>query len=187
MTTTVQLGLDQFLVQPETEPASEYACGEVNQKPMPTNAHAILQTYLAVLLFQFLVRTGLGGVRTEWRCIFGPAGRERAVVPDLVVVSKERLPKGDARDTPYLRAAPDLAIEILSPGQPTRPFVDKITFFLRHGVRLVWIVDPLTESVLVLSPGEDNLTLTIDDQLDGNDVLPGFSVAVRDLFAQLQG
>ena len=187
MTTRTGLALDDFLTQAETEPASEYACGKVNQKPMPTRAHARLQTYLVTVLFPFLVRTRLGQVFTEWRCIFGPAGEERAFVPDLVFVSPARLPAGDDREAPFLRTAPDLAIEILSPQQPVRPFLDKILFYLLHGVRLVWVVDPEAEVVLVLRPGEDAVTLSADDQLNGDDLLPGFSLALRDLFAQLRG
>lgn len=183
MATVTRLSLREFLAAPETKPASEFACGEVLQKPMPTRTHSFLQTYLAAMLFQFLARTSFGRVATEWRCIFGPARRERAYVPDLLVVSTERLPGGDE---PYLRTAPDLAVEILSPGQPVRAFVAKIQFYLLHGVRLIWVIDPASEVVLVLRPGEDDLTLTIGDRLEGGDVLPGFSVAVRDLFAQLQ-
>jgi Uma2 family endonuclease len=185
MTTIARLGLDQFLTLPETKPASEYACGGVTQKPMPTRAHARLQTYLVTVLFPFLARTRLGEVFTEWRCIFGPAGRERAYVPDLVVVSPERLPSVDDREAPYLRTAPDLAIEILSPGQRAGPFLDKILFYLLHGVRLVWVVDPAAEVVFVLRPGEEAVTLGEVDTLDGSAVLPGFSLAVRELFAQL--
>ncbi|MGI8550903.1 MAG: Uma2 family endonuclease [Dehalococcoidia bacterium] len=185
-TSTQKLTLDQFLALPETEPASEYAGGEVIQKPMPTKAHAILQLYLAMLLHQFLAQTGLGEVFPEWRCIFGPAGQERPYVPDLVVVSPERLSKGDALDHPYLWNAPDLAIEILSPGQAVSPFLDKILFYLQHGVRAVWVIDPAAKVVLVLRPGFDTITLTLDDQLEGGDVLPGFGIALRDLFTRLQ-
>jgi Uma2 family endonuclease len=124
-------------------------------------------------------------VSTSLGCILGPAGRERAYAPALVVISKERLPTGDARDEPSLHTAPDLAIEILSPGQPMRAVVAKIHFYLLHGVRLIWIIDPLAEVVLVLRPGEDDLMLTGEDWLDGDDVLPGFRLSLRDIFQQL--
>src|SRR5581483_9868769 len=102
--------LEAFLRLEETEPFSEYACGEAFQKPMPNRHHAAIQTFLAVALYPFLARTGLGRALTEFRCIFGPPGRERAYIPDLVYVARDRL----TADL-YLRAAPDLAIEILSP------------------------------------------------------------------------
>src|SRR5438093_3901013 len=118
-----RLTLDEFLRQEETKPYSEYACGEVMQKPMPNRLHSAIQTYLVAILFPFLAQTGLGRVLTEFRCIFGPPGRERAYVPDLAFVASGRL----AADL-YLHAAPDLAIEILSPDQHMAEFLDKIQF-----------------------------------------------------------
>jgi Uma2 family endonuclease len=186
MTTTTGLTLEQFLAREETEPASEYACGEVVQKPMPSQAHAYLQLFLGALLRQFLRTTKLGRAGTEWRCIFGPSGRERAFVPDLVYVSYERLARGDARSNHDLLTAPDLAVEIVSPGQSAAWFADKIQFYLLHGVRLVWVIDPDAETIRVFAPGRDTVTLGAGDTLDGGDVLPGFSVSVADFWAELQ-
>ena len=186
MTATSNLTLEQFLAMPDTEPAGEYVCGEVIQKPMPDQAHSAIQLYLGMLLYQFLAQTKLGRAGPEWRCIFGPPGRERAFVPDLMYASFARLPHGDARTHRFLRTAPDLAVEVLSPDQPVGPFVDKILFYLRHGVRLVWVVDPATETVLVFAPDEETHLLRVGDVLDGGDVLPGFRVALADIFAQLQ-
>lgn len=185
MATASALTLEQFLALPETKPASEYACGEVVQKPMPDYPHSKLQAFLIVLLYSFLAQTKLGEVLPEFRCIFGPRGRERAVVPDLVYVSNERLPRLHRGEDRHLRAAPDLAIEILSPGQPVGRFVDKLLFYLRHGVRLVWVLDPVERTVLVLRPDDDGLLLSAGDTIEGGDLLPGFQVPVDEIFAQL--
>jgi Uma2 family endonuclease len=187
MTTTTQRGLtlEQFLSRPETKPAAEYACEEAHRKPMPNAAHMKLQGYLTLLLLQFLAHTSLGVAGPEWRCIFGPRGKERSYVPDLAYASFDRYPRGDLRDEPYLRAAPDLAVEILSPGQNARRFASKLRFYLRHGVRMVWVIDARDESITVYAPDEDELLLHPGDTLDGGDVLPGFTVPVADIFAQL--
>jgi len=186
MTTHERLTLEEFLALPETEPASEYVCGEIYQKPMPTNAHAILQPYIWMLIFQFLAHTRLGRVRTEWRCIFGPAGRARPYIPDVVYVSFERMPPVDATEQEYLETAPDLAVEIVSPGESPVRFARKLRFYLLHGVRLVWVVDPIARTITVLTPGPaDELVLGEGDTLDGGDVLPGFSVPVAEIMAQL--
>src|SRR5205809_696708 len=112
MRTTImpRLTLERFLAEPETKPASEYACGEVYQKPMPDGPHAAIQGFLLVMLYPFLTQTGLGRVFPELRCIFGPPGGERIYVPDLVYVSRAHLPLPR-----HLHAAPDLAVEVLSP------------------------------------------------------------------------
>lgn len=186
MATATRMTLKEFLTLPETEPASEYFCGEVTQKPMPDNAHALIQWFLVEMLAPFLRQTRLGRGGTEWRCVFGPRGQRQGFVPDLVYVSAARMPKGSAVRHRYLSTAPDLAVEILSRGQPDERFEKKIAFYLQHGVRLVWIVDPRARTVVVLAPGREPRTLTAGDTLDGGDVLPGFSVSVADIFAQLE-
>jgi Uma2 family endonuclease len=175
-----KLTLDQFLSQEETKPATEFACGEAFQKPMPDGPHSAIQFFLSAVLYPFLVRTGLARGFTELRCIFGPAGDERTYVPDLVVVSDRRLPIPR-----HLHAPPDLAVEILSPDQDERQFRERIRFYLLHGVRLVWVIDPATSTITVEAPGEDARILRPGDTLDGGDVLPGFVVPVSDIFAQL--
>ena len=75
------LTLEQFLNLEETKPANEYACGKVEQKPMPDGPHAAIQLYLGMLLYQYLAGAKLGAVFPELGCIFGPQGRERTYVP----------------------------------------------------------------------------------------------------------
>lgn len=179
-TTKTKLTLEQFLALPETKPASEYGCGEVIQKPMPNRPHSRLQIYLGMLLLQVAMRAKLGEVVTECRCIFGPPGRERAFVPDIVFVAQERI----GTDQFYL-VAPDLAVEILSPGQSAVRFARKLLFYLTHGVKLVWVIDPEEQTVSVLEPGQDERVLRTGDTLDGGAVLPGFAVAVDDLITQM--
>ena len=74
MATTTRMTLEEFLHRPDDdEPAMEYACGEMFQKPMPTLFHSILQRYFIVVLAAFLEQTKLGQVLPEFRVIFGPA------------------------------------------------------------------------------------------------------------------
>lgn len=61
-----------------------------------------------------------------------------------------------------------------------------VCFYLRHGVRLVWVVDPRAETVTVHRPDADAFTLGAGDVLDGGDVLPGFILPVADIFAELK-
>lgn len=177
--------LQAFLDAEETKPASEWVCGDVFRRPMPDNAHSSIQQYLMLLIYQFLTRNKLGRVRIEWRCIFGPPDGTRALVPDVTYASFDRMPPGDTRRNCYLRVAPDLAIEVLSRNQHAGRFADKIQFYLAHGVRLIWVFDPIAETVIVFRPGADAETLRPGDRLDGRDVLPGFSASVAEIFAQL--
>ena len=179
------LTLEEFLreeeAREEPKPAREFACGEAFPKEMPGWDHSTIQAFLCIVLGQFLSHNPLGRVLTEFRCIFGPAGRQRTYVPDLSYVARERL-TGER----YLRAAPDLAIEILSPDQNRARFLDKIQFYLLHGVRMVWIIDPATSMITVETPGQDARVLKPGEALDGGNVLPGFSVAVDEIFFQMR-
>ena len=83
MTTTgqprVSHSLEQFLALPETEPASQYVCGEVILKPMPETAYSRLQLYLGMLLFQFLQKSRLGWVGSELAVRVRAVGRASGV------------------------------------------------------------------------------------------------------------
>lgn len=177
MTTTTKLTLDQFLSLPETEPASEFADGEVTQKPMPTFEHGIIQRLLSFVLTLYLRARPVGEAGSEVRCIFGPAGQERTYVPDFIFVTAGRFQRGPR---PF-RGAPDLAVEVLSPDDRMTRVMAKLRFYLRHGVRLVWLIDPHGRTVTVMTTPNDAHTLTEDETLDGGDVLPGFTCVVRDL------
>lgn len=180
-----RLTLAQFLAQEESEPASEYVCGEVIQKPMPNETRGAIQLWLGALIMQFLTHTPVGRMRSEWRCVFELSKRNRALVPDLTYASHDTYRRGHPAASGFLLTAPDLAIEIVSPGQSASRFAEKILFYLRNGVREVWVIDPADRTVMVYRH-DDVLILEPGDVLDGGDILPGFQVAVADIFAQAE-
>src|SRR5829696_2515093 len=114
MATATRPTLDEFLARPDTEPGSEFVCGEVIQKPMPDLDHGRLQLILAALISNFLKRTRLGVVAPEWRCIFGPPGRERVFLPDVAFATHARRAVPGRNRRKFLWTAPDLAVEIMS-------------------------------------------------------------------------
>ena len=176
MPTKAKLTLDEFLALPETEPASELIDGEVVQKPLPTWDHGVIQRLLSFVLTLFLRAHPIGDGGSEIRCIFGPAGAERPYVPDFIFVRADRLQRREQ----HFHGAPDLAVEILSPDDRMTSVMDKLRFYLAHGVRLVWLIDPQRRTVMVMTPHVTRI-LTEDELLDGGEVLPGFSCAVRDV------
>jgi Uma2 family endonuclease len=184
MATTTRLTMDEWLAQPDTKPSSEFVCGEVLQKPMPNLPHTILVGFLVERLHAYARRHSLGLAGPELRCIFGRPNA-RGYVPDITFISRSRLKVRDAREMAHLQEAPDLTIEVLSPDQHMGRFTEKIQYYLRHGVRLVWVVDPMAETVTVHQPDADSFTLSAGDTLDGGDVLPGFTLSVADIFAEL--
>jgi Uma2 family endonuclease len=179
MTTTSKLTLEQYLKLPETKPYSEFVDGEVVQKAMPTLAHSIIQHLLSVVFGLYFRTNPIAIGATELRCIIGPPGRELAHLPDFVVIAIDRL-RGLAGDRPFY-GAPDLAVEILSPDDRMVDVMAKVTFYLENGVRLVWVINPVGRTVLVMATPSELRILGEDDTLDGGAVVPGFSTTVRDI------
>lgn len=100
-------------------------------------------------------------------------------IPDVAFISKVRQPT--LSDRPYNPLAPDLAVEVLSPSNDPRTMRLKVANYLTAGT-VVWIVDPERKSVEIYTPGQTAYTAGFHDVLDGGSVLPGFSLAVRDIF-----
>lgn len=77
---------------------------------------------------------------------------------------------------------PDLAVEVKSPDDSLKKMTEKAAYYLANGVRMVWLIYPKMKLVEVLTP-DDRQLLNENDTLDGGSVLPGFTMAVRDIFA----
>ncbi|MDG2615010.1 Uma2 family endonuclease [Thermoleptolyngbya sichuanensis XZ-Cy5] len=105
--------------------------------------------------------------------------------PDVSFVAKDRLqglrrlPKG------FFQGAPDLAVEVLSPSNTVEEIHEKIVEYFENETRLVWVIHPDEQYVLVYhSPSPDRL-LRLQDSLEGESVVPGFSLAVAEPFEEL--
>ena len=81
---------------------------------------------------------------------------------------------------------PDLVVEILSKGNTPKEMKRKLGEYFKAGVRLVWYVDPSKRTVTVYTAVDRSTVLHEDDTLDGGDVLPGFSLSIRDWFAEAE-
>jgi Uma2 family endonuclease len=106
-------------------------------------------------------------------------------MPDVSYVSNERLPAPNAPRRPVPQLAPDLAVEVLSEGNTVREMRRKRREYFAAGVRLVWIVDPKARTVDVYTKPQNPVTLEEDELLDGGAVLPGFTLDLTALFAEL--
>jgi Uma2 family endonuclease len=179
MSTGTKLTLEEFLSLPETKPGSEYVAGEVVQKSIPTTDHTIIQRLLSFVFTLFLREHPIADGGTEWRCIFGTPGHELARLPDFALVLRERL-RGVRGDEPF-RGAPDFAVEILSPDDRMSDALEKVRLYLENGVRLVWLIDPRTRTVMVWSRWDEAHLFVEDDVIDCGSVLPGFSVRVSEI------
>ena len=101
--------------------------------------------------------------------------------PDVAFLS-ERRERETADERPFIPGAPDLAIEVRSPNDRTSEILGKVSDYLAAGCPLVWVVDPIREEVSVFRSPFARCVLAASDLLDGEEVLPGFSVAVAEIF-----
>jgi Uma2 family endonuclease len=101
--------------------------------------------------------------------------------PDVSFVRFGRFP-GEELPRGYASLAPDLAVEVISPNDLYEEVDQKIEEYLRAGVRLVWVISPLNHTVRVYRLDGSSASLRDADELDGEDVLPGFRCPVRELF-----
>jgi Uma2 family endonuclease len=111
----------------------------------------------------------------------GPDGKDTVRAPDVGFISAARVPKDGLPDG-YFPGAPDLAVEVISPGDEADEVQFKVTQYLKYGTRLIWLIYGKSQTVVAYTP-TGSKTFDIDSVLDGGDVLPGFKLAVRDIFA----
>jgi Uma2 family endonuclease len=171
----------EFVRLPENDLKTfELIDGVVYEMPSPSPTHGYIVLEIASALHVFVRPRKLGFVFADNNDF---ALSEGVVLkPDVTFVSKARLASLPHR----LQVAPDIAVEVISPSNTPYDMQHKIEAYFRHGVRLFWGVYPLERVVRVITPNADGTyttrMLTENDMLTGGDVLPGFSVAVRDLF-----
>jgi Uma2 family endonuclease len=123
-------------------------------------------------------RLGLmGAPDAAYECFPWQPGRLRK--PDVSFVANNRFP-GNRRPKGNAKIPPDLAVEVLSTHDGASEIREKIEEYLRAGVRLVWVIDPVTRTVEERH-GRNVRYLYEDDELDGLDVVPGFRCRVADV------
>ena len=144
------------------------------------NSHTILAVELARVIGNFVKAHKLGKVTGEAGGYILSENPDIVRAPDVGFIAKARAKSTDK----YFPGAPDLAVEIVSPGDTETEIAKKVREYLDAGTRLIWFFYPASRTVKVHTP---TMTKTLDenDVLDGMDVLPGFLLSVRDIFAVL--
>lgn len=107
-----------------------------------------------------------------------------SLVPDVAFISKERLRahRDEYPDEQAYRVAPDLVVEVISPSDPFSAVMRKVKRYLRYGVRLVIVVDPVNRVVHVFTPeNPSGLILDENETLTGAPVLPEWSISIKDM------
>jgi Uma2 family endonuclease len=150
------LTLEEFLALPETDITYELKDGRAIAKMSPKFFHSLITGAIYLLLRQWCQERGRVGI--EWAIILKLDGKTWVPVPDLTYISFERLPVDWMKDEPC-PVAPELVIEIISPGQSFGDLAEKATDYLNAGVSRVWIVDTQARSITIFYPATAPQTL----------------------------
>lgn len=170
---------DELLAMPDDGILYELVRGEL-RKMAPANPwHSNLALRIGSRIDEYLREHGRGGFLTG-----ADGGYLLSRKPDTVrapdVGYVENPPAADLRG--YYIGPPDLAIEVLSPNDLYSEIEEKIVDYLAAGTRVIIVVDPQKRAAWIQTP-RNRRQLTIDDSLEAPDLLPGWSLPLRELFA----
>lgn len=173
-----------FMALPDDGQHYEIVNGELVDMGNSGALHGYIAIILSSALFAVVMAQKLGALFDSSTAFKMKNGNKRS--PDISFFAKERLQELDDLPTGFLDGAPDLAIEILSPTNTIEEIDSKLAEYFENGARLVWVINPNQHHVLVYrSAQEPDRLLKSADSLDGEDVVPEFTLPVADLFQKL--
>jgi Uma2 family endonuclease len=148
----------------------------------PGGVHGRLAARLAARLSEHVERHGLGTVLVEAGYVLR-RGPDTVRGPDVSFISGTGLAPDQIPDQ-FVPGAPDLAIEILSTSSRWTEVEETLADYFASGARIVWVVEPPEQRVIVRYPDRPPRVLAHDDIIEGEDVVPGFRLAAADLFGR---
>lgn len=173
---------DELLAMPRDGVRRELVDGEVREMPPAGHRQGRVAMRVSTPLHHFVTSGRLGEVyaaETGFRLASDP---DTVRAPDVAFVRAERVEEAGDPES-YFPGAPDLAVEVISPTDRYSDVLAKVGDYLNAGTRRVVLVDPQNRTVSVFAADGERADLTEGDVLDGGDVVPGWTLPVRDIFA----
>lgn len=170
---------DEELMRIKHEGKVELVDGEVKLMTPAGMEQGWINARLTAKLGSYILRHKLGFF-FDAQTGFRPRKNMRA--PDFSFVSREKLPHSKLPKG-FGRVPPDLAVEVLGLNETFADYEEKVAEYLSWGVRLIWLVDPNTETVMVIRQKGERQVLKGKDVLSGEEVVPGFKIKVKTIFA----
>lgn len=175
------LTADDLARLPEDDHLYELVEGRLVQMPPPKPRHGRIAGAIYRLVSNFVVQHHLGTTYAAETGFLIQRNPDTVLAPDVAFVRAAQLV--GVNEEEYFPFAPDLAVEVASPGQTPKAMAQKARQWLTNGARLVWIVYPESQEVEIWRSGTATQTLSAADTLDGADVLPGFTCQASEFFA----
>ena len=172
---------EELLRMPARDQRHELINGELRTMAPAGYEHGRVTMKLGRLLANFVATHHLGdvlGAETGFKLRTSP---DTVRAADVAFVAAARIPPG-SQTYGFWEGGPDLAVEVISPGDTAEEVEAKIDDYLNAGTSIVWIVNPMRRTITVHRKGRDVDVLREGDTLSGDDVIPGFQCAVADAF-----
>ncbi|MGH8581683.1 MAG: Uma2 family endonuclease [Gammaproteobacteria bacterium] len=180
----IRFTYEDYKSLPESmEKRYELLDGDLLMVPAPTTRHQFVSRNLEFILHSFVRTHGLGSVLySPIDVVFGTSENREVVQPDVLFISRAR---ASIIAAPEIRGAPDLIVEVLSPGTEERDRGYKRHLYGRYGVLEYWIVDTDAESVEVIRAAGTRFDLAmmlgVNDKLT-SPLFPGLEVDLHEVF-----
>lgn len=158
----------------------EIVSGNLLREPLPMPRHARIAARIAALLDVWARRERTGVVCAGDLGFVLARDPDTVRGPDVAFVSRDRWDASD--ETRRFSGAPDLAVEVLSPGNSAKEMRRKVADYLSAGARAVWIFDPEASAVEVHRPESPPRRLERGDVLTGGESFPGLRIPIDDVF-----
>jgi Uma2 family endonuclease len=181
MATTKLMTADDLLALPDDGYRYELIEGVLHRMSPAGWEHGTIGSRILRRMGNFAEDRQLGEVVGPDTGFFFDREPDTVRVPDVSFVRTERIPPGEA-PVGFSSVVPDLAVEVVSPSDTPSEVAAKVAFYLEHGVPLVWVFRPRPRTVTIHRPGAEPRVLGEGDILDGEDILPGFTLPVADVF-----
>lgn len=184
MSTITQLmTAEELFMMPHGDFRYDLVKGELRKMSPAGSEHGMIAARLTAALVQHVLENELGevfGAETGFKLASNP---DTVRGPDVSFVREERIPEMGITQK-FWDGPPDLAVEVVSPGDSFDEVDEKIQDYLSAGTRAVWIISPKRKTVSIHRAGAETITLTENEMLDGQDIIPGFQYSVTKLFTR---
>lgn len=178
-TTTKPVTADELLAMGDVG-RCELIYGEIVMMSPAGVSHGIVTMRIGRFVSEFVDQHELGIVLAAETGFKIESNPDLVRAPDVSFIRKQRL--NDGLPKGFFEGVPDLAVEVVSPGDTKREVAEKVDMWLANGAAVVWVADPRAQTVVIRRVGQKAVALTIADEIRDEPLLPDFVLPLSKVF-----